>query len=167
MDHNESQLYIGAVVGGRYEVLQFVGSGNFSGVFLGRDQQTGSDVAIKVLSLGHSGSPHAVFEFQEDGRLLKLLQARSNVVDILDDGTLSLSIPAGTPVPVAINLPYMVLEFSVGGSTSSCFDAIRSRGSTGSRSCAPPSKACIRCIANGSSTGTLRRTTFSFSTEAP
>ena len=117
MDRNESQLYIGEVAGGRYEIVEFLGSGKFSGVFIGRDR-AGRDVAVKVLSLGHSGSPEAVFEFEEDVRLLKLLSARSNVVDILDDGMLTLEITVAAvpaPTPVRIAVPYMVLELAVGG----------------------------------------------------
>lgn len=115
MDPNEAQLYIGTAAGGRYEIVEFRGRGNFSGVFRGVDQQTGRDVAVKVLSLRSSGAPSAVFEFQEDARLLGLLSARSNVVDILDDGTLNVDIPVkGVPAPVQIAVPYMVLEFSVG-----------------------------------------------------
>jgi eukaryotic-like serine/threonine-protein kinase len=118
MDRNESQLYIGKVAGGRYEILEFLGAGKFSGVFIGLDRDTGRDVAVKVLSLGRSGSPDAVFEFQEDVRLLRLLATRSNVVDILDDGMLTLEIPVAAglvPTPVRITVPYMVLELAVGG----------------------------------------------------
>jgi serine/threonine protein kinase len=118
MDPSEAQLYIGEMAGGRYEIIEFIGAGKFSGVFVGRERETGRDVAVKVLSLGRSGSPVAVFDFQEDVRLLRLLASRSNVVDILDDGVLTLEITvaaAPAPTPLQVNLPYMVLELAASG----------------------------------------------------
>jgi serine/threonine protein kinase len=114
MDPTETQFYLGQVLGGRYEVLRFRGSGAFSGVFEALDQTSGSEVAAKILSIASSRDPRAVAEFQEEKRLLGVLSACSNIVDLLDDGqhTLHLQVaggPAGSlPVPVS----YIVLELA-------------------------------------------------------
>jgi serine/threonine protein kinase len=111
MTPNEARLYIGHLFAGRYRIDSFEGSGAFSGVFFGTDLTNGAEVAVKILSLGSSQQADAVIEFQEEIRLLRVLGACSNVVDLLDDGQHILPIQVhGGSVTVPMPITFMVLE---------------------------------------------------------
>jgi serine/threonine protein kinase len=115
MDPAEAQFYPGQVLGGRYRVARFRGSGAFSGVFEAVDTTSGREVAAKILSIASSRDPRAVAEFEEEKRLLGTLTACTNIVDLLDDGqhTMQLQVAGGPPSGVfAVPVPYMILELA-------------------------------------------------------
>ena len=43
-------------IGGRFEVVRWLGRGGFGSVYLARDLELGRDVAIKLMARGHHGS---------------------------------------------------------------------------------------------------------------
>ncbi len=113
MDAAEAQLYIGTVLDGRYEVVQFLGEGHFSGVFEGLDRDSGKEVAIKVLSMRSSLDRTAVNEFAEEVRLLQALESCSNIVNIHADGTDTIEVShTATGVSIQVPIVYVVLELA-------------------------------------------------------
>jgi serine/threonine protein kinase len=113
MQAAEASLYVGQTISGRYRVDDFVGDGAFSGTFRARDLVDDVDVAIKILSLASSQDPDAVFEFQEETRLLELLQACSNVVRLIDSGRHGMPIQVqGGAATVQMDVSFTVLELA-------------------------------------------------------
>jgi serine/threonine-protein kinase len=76
---------IGEVVGGRYSLEERLGSGGSSSVWRARDQQSGRDVAVKLLHLDAAESPETVARFDREARVLEGI-ANPNTVLLLDRG---------------------------------------------------------------------------------
>lgn len=113
MDPAEQEIYLGTVLGGRYLLNVHIGSGSFSGVFRATDEQTGRQVAVKILTLRSTHSTDARVEFEGEKSLLQMLVGCSHVVSLLDYGTHQLQLvapPAGNKV--TIDVPYLVLDLA-------------------------------------------------------
>ncbi|NDJ76682.1 MAG: protein kinase [Chloroflexi bacterium] len=91
------------IIANKYEVLEPIGQGGMGDVFRGRDTQTGSPVAIKLLRADiMSARPNLLERFQREGEVLRQLN-HPNIVKMLDtvqDGRQS----------------YLVMEYVGGGS---------------------------------------------------
>jgi eukaryotic-like serine/threonine-protein kinase len=113
MDPAEQAIYLGTTLGGRYRVDADIGDGNFSGVFRATDQNTGREVAVKILTIRSTQSPEARLEFDGERRLLGMLAGASHVVGLLGHGTHQLQLVAspGESV-VTIDVPFLVLELA-------------------------------------------------------
>lgn len=115
MNPPEIQLFLSEMLAGRYRPLSHIGSGHFSGAFRAEDQQTGEDVAAKILKLGHCAAADAVQEFRDEIRILQLLAGCDRVVQLLDSGqhTVTLNHPASGGV-IPVTTEYAVLELAAG-----------------------------------------------------
>ncbi len=113
MEPSEQQIYLGVVLGGRYMVTAYLGSGNFSGVFQATDQHSGREVAVKVLSFKSIHSAEARVEFDGEKALLELLARCSHIVRLLDNGIhqLQMRVTPGEGT-VTIDVPYLVLDLA-------------------------------------------------------
>jgi serine/threonine-protein kinase len=74
---------VGSTVAGRYDILDVIGSGGQGLVCRGRDRESGTDVAIKILSGDAASDPEAIARFARERDVLVAL-SRSNVVRVLD-----------------------------------------------------------------------------------
>jgi serine/threonine protein kinase len=112
VDHG---LYLGVVLDNRFEVQEFRAEGGFSFVFKGFDRERRTDVAIKVLKLG--ANPSATLEFENEARLLQLLQQVSHVVDFIatGQGSIPATVRPGPGGVVNLPVPYTVLEYADAG----------------------------------------------------
>lgn len=110
MAHADANAYPGQVFDGRWEVGEYLGSGNFSIVFKGLDVLSGSDCAIKVLSVTRSSAENLV-EFERDATLLSRLSSSSNVVDLLGFGKYRMEVQtAQSGLAIPLEVSYIVLE---------------------------------------------------------
>jgi eukaryotic-like serine/threonine-protein kinase len=105
---------IGQVLDSRWEVVSHIASGNFGAVYEGVDLKSQlAPCAIKALKPTRL-SPDAMLDFQTEGDLLELLAGYSNVIDLLARGNHPMALqapqPAGPPIPVTMDIPYLVLE---------------------------------------------------------
>lgn len=75
----------GAVIGGRYELLEQVGAGSMSHVYRGRDRVLDRIVAIKLLREEYSSDPNFVTRFSREAHAVASLSA-INLVNIYDYG---------------------------------------------------------------------------------
>ena len=108
---NEAQIYLGQVLGGRFEVQRYRAHGGFCLVFEGTDRESGSEVAIKVLTPG--ADRQDVLEFENEASLLQLLQRASHVVTLVHAGKDTVPvIPLGRGVAVPLPVHYIVLELA-------------------------------------------------------
>lgn len=89
---DDPAVFVGLTIGNRYRIEELVGHGYFSFVFKAFDQQDQVPVAVKVLRLGHASSTEAVLEFDTEGRLLRSLRGKSNIVDLRSSGTSALPV---------------------------------------------------------------------------
>jgi eukaryotic-like serine/threonine-protein kinase len=113
MDPAEQAIYLGLTLGARYRVDAHIGDGNFSGVFRATDQQTGHEVAVKILTIRSTHSPEARIEFDGEKGLLGMLADASHVVTMLGHGTHPLELRAAPgESTVTIDVPYLVLELA-------------------------------------------------------
>ena len=110
MEHAERQVWIGQVLDGRYEILDWRGGGAFGGVFRAVDKQENLEVAVKVLSL--RASPDAEMEFDSERELLEALARCENVVALLGHGKHELQLRTPTGVAFPIERPYLILELA-------------------------------------------------------
>ena len=89
MSSQDSELTIGAVIDGRYELLSQLGEGGFSIVYKARQVTTGQDVAVKVLRPDRlEGSPKRdahLARFEREMHLVARLN-HPNIVRLLDSG---------------------------------------------------------------------------------
>jgi serine/threonine protein kinase len=76
---------IGEVVGGRYSLEERLGSGGSSSVWRAHDQQSGRDVAVKLLHLDAADSPETLARFDREARVLEGIE-NPNTVQLLDRG---------------------------------------------------------------------------------
>jgi serine/threonine protein kinase len=95
IDDEETQ-FLRQIVCGHYYVDRLVGTGSFAWVYHAFSQQTGREVAIKILS---SDEPTAAMRFAREIEVLRALPRSPNVVGFVEEGRA----PNGWPL--------MVLEF--------------------------------------------------------
>src|ERR1039458_2159346 len=112
MDSAEQVIYMGVCLGGRYRVTQFIGSGNFSGVFRATDDDSGQEVAVKILSFRSGSLLEARLEFDGEKDLLQTLAGCSHVVNAIDHGSHPLTLTAPTGTPLVVTIEYVVLELA-------------------------------------------------------
>lgn len=108
----ESDLYLGAVLNGRWRVDGAKAAGGFSVVLHGTDLDSGSPIAVKILKIG-SGAD-AEEEMRGEIRFLRRLQTCDRVVDIRGDGKHPLIVSAGPggSVQLPIEVTFLVLELA-------------------------------------------------------
>lgn len=75
----------GMLIGGRYEILNKIGSGGMSVVFKGRDQKLNRYVAVKVLKSEYREDKNFVRKFKEEAQAAACL-AHPNIVNVYDVG---------------------------------------------------------------------------------
>jgi len=76
---------LGMVLKDRYHLLEKVGSGGFSSVYLARDTKTGMVLAMKILHDHLAEEPHYISQFFKEAEKVKLLKHR-NIIQVLDEG---------------------------------------------------------------------------------
>jgi serine/threonine-protein kinase len=81
-----SEIPVGVVVDGRYQVRSRLGSGGMADVFLAEDQQLGRPVALKLLHRRFAEDPGFVERFRREAQAAAGLQ-HPNVVSVYDRGT--------------------------------------------------------------------------------
>jgi eukaryotic-like serine/threonine-protein kinase len=106
------QYEVGAVIGGRYEVLGSLGEGGMGAAFHARDRETGSEVVVKIPSIALIGDPGAFSRYQRELEIGRRL-AHPRLQNLVDSGQLR----GGAP--------YMVLEYHRGRSLR---DVLAERG---------------------------------------
>ena len=94
-------LPIGTVVDGKYEILALVGSGGMGRVYLAKQKELGTKVALKVLHRHLLDSPNAAARFKQEARAAFNLSSR-NLVSVLDFGQ------------VNQEQPYLAMQFVEG-----------------------------------------------------
>ncbi len=67
---NDSDPYLGQIIGGRYLVIRKIGSGGMGEVYLAEHKQVGQKVAIKFLSRRLTGNPEIVRRFFNEARTI-------------------------------------------------------------------------------------------------
>ncbi|MBN2723413.1 MAG: serine/threonine protein kinase [Deltaproteobacteria bacterium] len=78
---------VGTIIGGRFEVAEFIGEGGMGIVFRGIHHPMGTSVAIKVLKSEHAKNEKMLARFRREVRSNSHIQHR-NVVGIIDSGQL-------------------------------------------------------------------------------
>ncbi len=107
----EAGLYLGQILGGRYEIKTFIAPGGFCLIFGGYDRLTGDTVAVKILHPAVAGS--GVEEFDTEGRLLESLRSASNVIDLFHRGTDNIHVrTAVSPALIPLPVRYLILELA-------------------------------------------------------
>jgi tRNA A-37 threonylcarbamoyl transferase component Bud32 len=76
----------GALLGGRYEVLEPLGQGGMAEVYLATDRLLGRQVAVKVILERYAGDDRFVARFRREARAAAAL-SHPNVVSVFDVGT--------------------------------------------------------------------------------
>jgi eukaryotic-like serine/threonine-protein kinase len=76
---------IGQKIGGRYEIVELVGTGGMSSVYRARDTILERDVALKVLHEHFSTDPESVERFRREARAIAGLN-HPNIVTVIDRG---------------------------------------------------------------------------------
>jgi serine/threonine protein kinase len=66
-------IEVGSTVGGRFEILSFIGKGGMATVYKARDLQSDKLVAVKLLSLDRVPDPQSIARFQQEVRAASLL----------------------------------------------------------------------------------------------
>lgn len=94
-------LSVGTVVDGKYEILALVGSGGMGRVYLAKQKELGTKVALKVLHRHLLDSPNAAARFKQEARAAFNLSSR-NLVSVLDFGQ------------VNQEQPYLAMQFVEG-----------------------------------------------------
>ena len=113
---------IGAVLGGRYRVEKPLDAGSVAIVYRALDQETGSEVAVKVLRALYADTTELSARFDQEARVLSAL-THPNIVGLLDYG-----LESGTPFLVLELLPGRTLqeELALGAlAPSAAFDVAR------------------------------------------
>ncbi len=77
---------LAAVIGDKYEVLQWIGGGGMAEVFLARHRVHGGLAAVKVLADQLSRDPVIVERFLQEARTAAALSGHANIVTIFDVG---------------------------------------------------------------------------------
>jgi serine/threonine-protein kinase len=89
---------VGRTIGGRYLVMELVGSGGMGAVYRGRHQLVGRDVALKFLAPRYARDPAARERFLREARAANRID-HEHIIDITDFGETS------------DNLVFLVMEF--------------------------------------------------------
>lgn len=79
------QIHTGDIIGGRYEILKPIGQGGMAYVYLAYDNETNSEVALKVMRTELAGDPDFVRRFATEARAAASLD-HPNIVRVLDYG---------------------------------------------------------------------------------
>jgi eukaryotic-like serine/threonine-protein kinase len=90
----------GKLLGGRYRLLESIGTGGMAAVWLGEDGRLGRPVAVKLLAESLAGDPAFSARFRREARVAASL-AHPNLVGVYDFG------PDAHP-------PYLVMEYVPG-----------------------------------------------------
>jgi len=101
----------GEIVGGRYEIIELLGSGGMANVYRAHDPHLGRDVAVKVLASRFAADPAFVERFRREASAAAQLN-HPNIVQVFDRGETD-----GTY--------FIVMEYLVGPDLKS---VIRTRG---------------------------------------
>lgn len=84
-----AELEIGTVVGGKFRVTGYLGSGGFGTVYKAQHLEMGNDVALKVLHPRFASDPDAVKRLQREARIISRLRHK-NILTVyalgLDEG---------------------------------------------------------------------------------
>ena len=111
----DARALVGQILDGKWEILAHISTSNFGHVFEGRHLPSGDPCAIKLLRTNRIQDPTASDDFRVEGDLLEMLADCSNIIDLLDRGshsiTATLTGPSG-PQPFPIQIPYIVLELA-------------------------------------------------------
>jgi serine/threonine-protein kinase len=75
----------GEIIGGRYEIIELLGSGGMANVYRAHDPHLGRDVAVKVLADRYSADPAFVERFRREASAAAQLNHR-NIVQVFDRG---------------------------------------------------------------------------------
>jgi serine/threonine protein kinase len=109
---NANALQLGRVLGGRYQLLEVLGEGGMSAVFLSRHRELDQLVAIKVLRFDRSAGDDSLKRFLQEAKATFQLN-HPNLIRLLD-------FSSGEE-----DLPYLVMEY-VSGKTLA--ELLRERG---------------------------------------
>jgi serine/threonine-protein kinase len=82
----QTQHLLGAAIGDKYDVMQWIGGGGMAGVYLARHRLHGGFCAVKVLAEHLSEDPGIVEQFHQEARTAANLDGHPNVVRIVDIG---------------------------------------------------------------------------------
>jgi eukaryotic-like serine/threonine-protein kinase len=91
---------IGAVLEGRYRILQRIAAGGMGSVYKGERLQLGRAVAIKFLHSWVAGHPEMIERFNREARAMSRL-SHPSCVSVIDFG-------------LADGIPYLVMEYATG-----------------------------------------------------
>ena len=84
--------YLGALLGGRFEVIDKLGEGGFGAVYRGRQSGTGREVALKLLHPEMTRDDNVLARFRREGEVLCQLRDAHTITtydfDQTDDGSL-------------------------------------------------------------------------------
>jgi beta-lactam-binding protein with PASTA domain len=75
----------GEIVGGRYEIIELLGSGGMANVYRAHDPHLGRDVAVKVLADRYTADPSFVERFRREASAAAQLN-HPNIVQVFDRG---------------------------------------------------------------------------------
>jgi len=109
---NANSLQLGRVLGGRYQLLEVLGEGGMSAVFLSRHKELDQLVAIKVLRFDRSVGDDSLKRFLQEAKATFQLN-HPNLIRLLDFSA------------AEEELPYLVMEY-VSGTTLS--DVLKEKG---------------------------------------
>lgn len=131
---------IGKRIGGRYEVLNYIGGGGMSRVYLAHDVILGRDVAIKVLNYDFSNEEELKRRFMREALSATSL-THPNIVDIFDVGEDG-------------DIHYLVMEY-IEGQTLKEF--IVSNGPLSPEEALPIMQQLVSAISNAHENGIVHR----------
>lgn len=82
----QTQQLLGAAIGEKYDVMQWIGGGGMAWVYLARHRLHGGFCAVKVLAEHLAQDPGIVEQFLQEARTAANLDGHPNVVRIVDIG---------------------------------------------------------------------------------
>src|SRR5262245_48449595 len=80
-----AEVALGALFADRYEILESLGRGGMGTVYRAHDIALAEEIALKVLSLGHTPSPSAILRFRKEVKLARKV-THPNVARVYDIG---------------------------------------------------------------------------------
>ncbi|WP_394826022.1 serine/threonine-protein kinase [Pendulispora albinea] len=138
---NDIPRFEGMLVGGKYVVLRFIGSGGMGTVWLGTHRTLGTRVAIKFIREEHAAHVDSRRRFEIEARAAAKLQSQ-NAVHIYDYGV------------TAEGLPYIVMEYLEGESLS---ELIIRKGALSPREAAHIIRHAARALERAHAVGIVHR----------